>query len=206
MILLICIVGGYLVGSIPTAYLIVRVRSGIDLRTKGSSNIGALNVYTVTKSKWIGVVVGLLDALKGLLVVLVAGRLTGGIFWIQAIALFSAIIGHNYPVWLKFHGGRGLASAAGGMFAVGIAYLIVWCLTWFISFKYFKNVLWANLTAVLLAPIILIFIPSVWISAMMVCEASVSDYRVFSIMLSVILLLSHLQPLKDVIKSKRLIS
>ena len=204
--LLVCIIGGYLIGSIPTAYLIVRIKSGIDLRTKGSSKIGALNVFTVTRSKWISVVVGLLDALKGLFVVLLAGQLTGGLFLIQSIALFSAIIGHNYPVWLRFHGGRGLATAAGGMFAIGIAYTLIWCLTWFISFRYFKNVLKANITAILLTPIILMIIPSIWIGAVIFCAATVIDYRIFSFVMSAILLLSHLQPLNDAIKSKRFIS
>lgn len=204
--LLICVFGGYLVGSIPTAYLIVRLKSGTDLRTKGSSNIGALNVYNVTRSKWTGVVVGLLDAIKGLFVVLAAGQVTGGLFWIQSVALFSAIIGHNYPVWLRFHGGRGLASAAGGLFAIGIAYTIVWCLIWFISFKYLKNVLKANLIAILFAPILLLIIPSIWIGALMVRETSVSGYRIFSFIMSVILLLSHWQLLKDIVKSKHFIS
>jgi glycerol-3-phosphate acyltransferase PlsY len=202
--LLVCIIGGYVIGSIPTAYLIVRIKSGIDLRTKGSSNIGALNVFDVTRSKWISIVVGLLDALKGLFVVLLAGQLTGGLFLIQSVALFSAIIGHNYPVWLRFHGGRGLATAAGGMFAIGIAYTLIWCLTWFISFRYFKNILKANITAILLTPIILMIIPSIWIGAVIFC--AVIDYRIFSFVMSAILLLSHLQPLNDAIKSKRFIS
>jgi glycerol-3-phosphate acyltransferase PlsY len=200
--LFICILGGYLVGSIPTAYLIVRLKSGIDLRTKGSSNIGALNVYNVTRSKWTGITVGLLDGVKGFLVVLIAGELTGGSFWIQSSALFSAIIGHNYPVWLRFHGGRGLASAAGGMFAIGIGYTLIWCLIWFISFKYLKNILRANLAAIFLTPIILLFIPSIWIGALMIREVFITDYRIFSFIMSGVLLLSHWQPLKEIIRSK----
>ncbi len=202
--LLIYIIGGYVIGSIPTAYLIVRFKSGKDLRTQGSSNIGALNVYSVTGSKWTGIVVGILDAIKGILVVIAAGWLSGGLFKYQSVALLSAIIGHNYPVWLKFHGGKGLATAAGGLFGLGIAYTIFWCITWFISFRISKNVLKSNLIAILTVPVFLLIVPSNWILSVMIGDASATDYRIFSFKLSVILVLSHLQTLKEItgIKSR----
>ena len=184
MIVIIGIFAGYLVGSIPTAYLIVRLRAGLDVRTQGSRNVGALNAYNVTQSKKTGIVVGILDGLKGLAVALAAGQLLGGSFWIQSLTLSGAIIGHNYPVWLRFHGGRGLSTAAGGMFAIGISYTIVWCLTWFISSKFFKGVLNVNLVAIILAPIILLMLPSAWIEAVMVRKVPATDYRFFSFILS----------------------
>jgi glycerol-3-phosphate acyltransferase PlsY len=112
------------------------------------------------------------------------------------LALSGAIIGHNYPVWLRFHGGRGLSTAAGGMFAIGISYTIVWCLTWFISSKFFKGVLNVNLVAIILAPIILLMLPSVWIEAVMVRKVPATDYRFFSFILSGILLMSHWNAVK----------
>ena len=196
MIVIIGIFAGYLVGSIPTAYLIVRLRAGLDVRTQGSRNVGALNAYNVTQSKKTGIVVGILDGLKGLAVALAAGQLLGGSFWIQSLALSGAIIGHNYPVWLRFHGGRGLSTAAGGMFAIGISYTIVWCLTWFISSKFFKGVLNVNLVAIILAPIILLMLPSAWIEAVMVRKVPATDYRFFSFILSGILLMSHWNAVK----------
>ena len=196
MIVIIGIFAGYLVGSIPTAYLIVRLRAGLDVRTQGSRNVGALNAYNVTQSKKTGIVVGILDGLKGLAVALAAGQLLGGSFWIQSLTLSGAIIGHNYPVWLRFHGGRGLSTAAGGMFAIGISYTIVWCLTWFISSKFFKGVLHVNLAAIILAPIILLMLPSAWIEAVMVRKVPATDYRFFSFILSGILLMSHWNAVK----------
>ncbi len=196
MIVIIGIFAGYLVGSIPTAYLIVRLRAGLDVRTQGSRNVGALNAYNVTQSKKTGIVVGILDGLKGLAVALAAGQLLGGSFWIQSLTLSGAIIGHNYPVWLRFHGGRGLSTAAGGMFAIGISYTIVWCLTWFISSKFFKGVLNVNLVAIILAPIILLMLPSAWIEAVMVRKVPATDYRFFSFILSGILLMSHWNAVK----------
>jgi acyl phosphate:glycerol-3-phosphate acyltransferase len=194
--------GGYLVGSIPTAYLIVRRRIGIDIRNNGSGNVGAFNSYDVTHSKRIGVLVGLLDGAKGLVVALTAGQLLGGSFWEQSAALCGVLIGHNYPVWLRFRGGRGLAPAAGGMFAIGISYTLVWCVTWVLAFKSVKDILKANIAAIILAPIILVVIPAPWIEAVMVRDISATDYRVFSSIMSGIHMLSHWQPLKEIIQHK----
>jgi len=199
LIVIIGIFAGYLVGSIPTAYLIVR-QAGLDVRTQGSRNVGALNAYNVTQSKKTGIVVGILDGVKGLAVALAAGQILVGSFWIQSLALSGAIIGHNYPIWLRFHGGRGLSTAAGGMFAIGISYTIVWCLTWFILFKIIKNVLNANLIAIILAPIIVLMLPSAWIEALMVREVPATDYRIFSFILSGILLMGHWNAVKILLR------
>jgi len=200
LIVIIGIFAGYLVGSIPTAYLIVRLRAGLDVRTQGSRNVGALNAYNVTQSKKTGIVVGILDGLKGLAVALAAGQILGGSFWIQSLALSGAIIGHNYPVWLRFHGGRGLSTAAGGMCAIGISYTIVWCLTWFISSKFIKDILHVNLAAIILAPIIVMMLPSAWIEMLMVRKAPATDYRFFSFILSGFLLISHWDAVKIIFK------
>jgi glycerol-3-phosphate acyltransferase PlsY len=200
--LLISIFGGYLFGSIPTAYFIVRRRVGIDIRKNGSRNVGAFNSYDVTQSKKIGITVGVLDGIKGFIVAVAAWQLLGGSFWNQSAALCSALIGHNYPVWLRFRGGRGLAPAAGGMFAIGISYTIVWCAMWFVTFESVKNILKANIVAIILAPIIVLIIPSAWIEAVMVRNISATDYRIFSFIMSGIHLLSHWQPLKEIILHK----
>jgi acyl phosphate:glycerol-3-phosphate acyltransferase len=202
LIAIIGIFAGYFVGSIPTAYLIVRLRAGPDVRTQGSGNVGALNAYNVTQSKKTGIAVGILDGLKGLAVALAAGQFLGGSFWMQSSALSGVIIGHNYPVWLRFHGGRGLSTAAGGMFAIGISYTIVWCLTWFISSKFLNDILHMNLAAIILAPILVLMLPSAWIEALMVREVPVTDYRFFSFILSGILLLSHWDAVKTFLKIK----
>ncbi len=200
MIVIIGILAVYLVGSIPTAYIVVRLRAGLDVRTQGSRNVGALNAYSVTQSKKTGIVVGILDGVKGLAVALAAEQLLGGSFWIQSLALTGAIIGHNYPVWLRFHGGRGLSTAAGGMFTIGVSYTIVWCLMWFSSIKIIKDVLNANLVAIFLTPVILLVLPSTWIDIFMIRKVSATDYRLFSFILSGILLMSHWDTVKILLK------
>jgi glycerol-3-phosphate acyltransferase PlsY len=104
----------YLVGSVPFAFLLAR-RHGVDLRRAGSGNVGATNVLR-TAGVSSGVMAMSLDALKGALAVIVAERLTTGPATPVAAGLAS-IIGHVYPVWLGFRGGKGVATAA-GVFAI----------------------------------------------------------------------------------------
>lgn len=102
--------GGYLAGSVPFAFLLAR-RVGIDVRTAGSGNVGAANVLRTTGA-WRGVIVMALDVAKGALAVLLAGITAGGAP-VAAVTGAAAVVGHIYPVWLRFHGGKGVAVAAG---------------------------------------------------------------------------------------------
>ncbi len=103
----------YLLGSIPFGYLLVRIFTGEDVRLSGSGNIGATNV--ARKSPSLGVATLLLDAAKGLAAVLVAQVLFSGPHQqlIMTTAAFFAVVGHLFPVWLKFRGGKGVATSLG---------------------------------------------------------------------------------------------
>ncbi|MFT3838793.1 MAG: glycerol-3-phosphate 1-O-acyltransferase PlsY [Myxococcaceae bacterium] len=101
----------YFCGSIPFGLLLARRFAGVDVRAAGSGNIGATNVARVVGKK-LGAVVLLLDALKGAAPVLAARFLVDGPWWHAAVA-FAAVLGHVFPVWLRFKGGKGVATAAG---------------------------------------------------------------------------------------------
>ena len=101
---------GYLFGSIPFALLLTRPL-GIDLRTAGSRNVGAANVLR-TAGVAPAVAVMLLDTLKGALAVLIARLMTGNLIVVTTAGL-AAIVGHVYPAWLHFRGGKGVAASAG---------------------------------------------------------------------------------------------
>lgn len=129
---------GYLAGSVPFAFLLAR-RRGVDVRVAGSGNVGAANVMRTTGAGRAVAVVAL-DVAKGAAAVL-AVRLSADSAWVAALTGVAAIVGHIYPVWLKFHGGKGVAVAA-GVFSVltpigtGIAaslFLITVWLTRYIS-------------------------------------------------------------------------
>ncbi len=197
MLYLLSACGGYLIGSIPTAYLLVRRSEGVDIRQTGSGNVGGYNAYVVTRSRLVGLLVIVLDMLKGLAVVLLAGALLGPEFWLRGIGLAAALIGHNYPVWLKFKGGRGLATAAGGLFAIGISYTLLWCVLWAAEFRRSKDILSGNLVAIVLSPILLALLPAGWIDALQLGPVTVSEYRQFAVVLSAVHLVSH----RDVVMS-----
>jgi glycerol-3-phosphate acyltransferase PlsY len=111
-------VTSYLLGSIPFGYLLVRVFRGQDIRASGSGNIGATNV--ARSSPKLGVITLLLDAGKGLLAVAHAMHMAHHhlepdqqLYFTMSLAALFAVIGHIYPVWLKFRGGKGVATAVG---------------------------------------------------------------------------------------------
>ncbi len=113
------ILGAYLLGSVPAAYLVARWSRGIDIRQYGSGNVGAANLLMVT-SKWLAVLVILFDFGKGVVVIWVAQLLGLGIVPQVAVGL-AAIIGHNWPVFLRFNGGRGNLTTLGV-----VAILVPW--------------------------------------------------------------------------------
>ena len=135
---LLAVLAAYLMGSIPFAQLLSR-RRGVDLRRVGSGNVGASNVLR-TLGVRPAVLAMMLDAVKGTVAVLVAQRLTNGVA-APVMAGLASMIGHVYPVWLRFRGGKGVATAAGA-FAVlapvaaavaAGAFLLTVALTRFIS-------------------------------------------------------------------------
>jgi acyl phosphate:glycerol-3-phosphate acyltransferase len=112
MIPALVVVVAYLIGAIPFGYLLVRFKSGKDIRTSGSGNIGATNVLR-TSGRALGVTTLLLDIAKGLMALWIADRLThGSTFW-MSIAALAVMAGHAFPVFLRFHGGKAVASFIG---------------------------------------------------------------------------------------------
>jgi glycerol-3-phosphate acyltransferase PlsY len=128
MTALLCALGGYLAGSIPFALLVSRSMRLPDPRTYGSGNIGATNVLR-SGNRLAALLTLLGDAMKGWAAVL-AVRLAGLPDEMVAIAGFAAFLGHVFPVWLRFKGGKGVATAAGVLIAfdwrLGVSTLAVW--------------------------------------------------------------------------------
>ena len=118
---------GYLIGSIPFGLLLTKAAGMGDVRSIGSGNIGATNVLR-TGNKGLAVATLVLDLAKGLAPVVIAGQLWGEIA--MAFAAGAAVLGHCFPVWLGFKGGKGVATNAGVSFGlawpIGLAYAFVW--------------------------------------------------------------------------------
>jgi glycerol-3-phosphate acyltransferase PlsY len=111
MTLALALLGAYLLGAIPFSYLVARRFGVADVRKVGSGNVGATNVMR-SAGKTAGLIAFVLDASKGAVAALFAGRLSGP-GWLPAVAALLAVLGHMYPVWLGFRGGKGVATGAG---------------------------------------------------------------------------------------------
>jgi acyl phosphate:glycerol-3-phosphate acyltransferase len=123
---------GYFAGSVPFAFLLAR-RAGIDVRRVGSGNVGAANVLRTTGA-WRAVAVMALDVAKCAAAVLIVHLAAGGAS-VAALAGAAAVVGHIYPVWLRFHGGKGVAVAAGvfsmlSPLATGVAASLFLAVVW----------------------------------------------------------------------------
>lgn len=191
---------GYLVGSIPFAYLLTRKVANVDIRKAGSGNVGGYNAFIVTQSKWTGLLVIVLDCLKGFVVVEASFLLFPGSYLSQCVALLGALAGHNYSIWLGFKGGRGLATAAGGMLVLGASYCVVWCMAWFAAKQLKCDILTSNLVAILVTPAILGILPWNIVKILIAVEVESGTFLFFGCILSAVLLLSHFDAVRDIWK------
>lgn len=141
----------YLLGSIPFGLLIVKAMGGGDIREQGSGNIGATNVLRSGHKK-LAIATLLSDALKGVLPVLLAQYLDVGISAI-CITAGAAILGHIFPLWLSFKGGKGVATAFGCYLAIDPLVGVLCLLTWLIVAKFMKISSLSALVALFMAPL-----------------------------------------------------
>lgn len=152
---LIAVAGAYLIGSIPTGYIVVKLFTGQDIRTIGSGSTGATNVKRVMGKNWFFAVM-LLDAFKGALPVILA-KVFATVFihsgLIPVLCAVAAIFGHSKSIFLKFTGGKSVASGVGTIialnWAVGLSIAIVWSVVTYIS----KYVSLGSIIALALAPV-----------------------------------------------------
>lgn len=189
----------YLIGSIPTGYIIVKLFTGQDIRTVGSGSTGATNVKRVMGKKWFFIVM-LLDALKGaipvILSVLFATYLTHDMVippqifntgTLPVIAAICVILGHSKSVYLEFTGGKSVAAGVGTLLAlnwiVGLSVAVIWSLvTWFS-----KYVSVGSIVALALAPI-----------AMLIAKAPIA-YVIYTVIAAIYVIYLHRENIKRLI-------
>ena len=184
----------YLLGSIPFGLLITRWVMKIDIREHGSRNIGATNVFRVAGKKW-GILVFILDALKGYLGVKVPIIL--GCSFEAPFNIFyamTAIVGHSFPVWLRFKGGKGVATSFGAFLAVSFLPCIL-------AFGFFCVVLilgkilsLASLSAAVAFPVLIFFLYS--------SRPGHSWYLGISLLLCVFIFFTHHQNVRRLLKGE----
>jgi acyl phosphate:glycerol-3-phosphate acyltransferase len=158
------VVLAYLLGSIPFAYLAGRSR-GVDLRTVGSGNLGAANVFR-TLGRDMGIAVMVADILKGVVAVVIARLITDDPW--PAVAAAAAMAGHVFPVWLRFKGGKGVATTLGTLIAANWMVGIGACLVWLAIAVLFRYSSLSALMAVAAAPFLALWLgthPQAWLAA-----------------------------------------
>jgi len=152
----------YFLGSIPTGYLVAKAK-GVDIRAVGSGNIGATNVFRIL-GKGAGIFVLTADALKGFLACGLVANLSWQMFgqsgtehdgarlYVSIVSGICAILGHNYTCWLKFKGGKGIATSAGVLIALVPKAFVVALLVWLVVFFASRYVSLASIMAALILP------------------------------------------------------
>ena len=145
---------GYLFGSIPAAYLVGRFAAGVDVRVAGEGNVGSRNVFHEVGQRW-GIVTFAIDFGKGVAVALLFRERP---LWQLSIAVAFLIIGHAYPIWLRFVGGKGLASAGGvtaALLPLSVLIGIAVCgLVWLATHRFLPTVITVVVVSFLAAPLV----------------------------------------------------
>lgn len=182
---------GYIVGSIPFGLVLTKMAGYGDIRKIGSGNIGATNVLR-TGNKTLALLTVLCDAFKAGVAAIIAGAVVGGEYGVTASLIAGAcgVLGHNFPVWLKFKGGKGVASSFGFFLVtcwpVALVALLVWLAMAF-AFRYSSL---AALTAAVVVPVASFFL------------APTSEYTIFYTLIVLLVIVRHHANIKRLIKGE----
>ncbi len=176
----------YLIGSIPFGVLVGQF-AGIDVRQHGSGNIGATNVLRILGKKY-GIAVFLADALKGLVAVRLAVWFAGGDpFYRNSLGILAAVfvvIGHSFPIWLRFRGGKGVATSGGACLGLLPAPTLIAGVVWIMVFFAFRYVSVASIAAIAVLPVV------VWVVS---DRGNSPDYLMFgfSVFIAILVIWRH---------------
>jgi len=185
---------GYLFGSLPTGHLVGRFL-GVDISKHGSGNIGATNVLRVLGRRW-GYLVFFIDTLKGFLAVRTAFYLVQvakiGVERIELVGILAAItciLGHTFPIWLDFKGGKGVATSAGALLGLMPAAIVAIFFVWLIIFQLTRYVSLASIGAAVALPVVV---------GILILRESVTDAALlyFSILIAGVVIWRHRSNLK----------
>ena len=198
----------YLIGSIPTAYLVLKFRHQLDIRNEGTGNVGAMNSYDVTGSKSTGVIVMLVDLFKGLIPALILLYVLKLNLYFTIIPLVLLVLGHNFSVFIKFKGGRGLATGAGVLLVMNFWIVILWLVFYFIIRKIKDNVHIATVIALVLIPLALIFgqdliVPFSYGYGVFGKEITFTLLFALSSSIVIVILLKHITPIFELITNHK---
>ncbi|HAY33904.1 MAG TPA: glycerol-3-phosphate acyltransferase [Ignavibacteria bacterium] len=199
MLLLYCLIF-YLIGSIPTAYILIKIKYGKNLSEEGSGNIGARNTLDVTGSKADGLIVLFSDLIKGLIPALLLINYADLGKWQMIIPLTLLVVGHNFSVWIKFKGGRGLATAAGVFIAADFVFVVLWLAFYFLADFFIKNANVSTVISLLAIPAAVLIFPGPAVEYLNPVLGGGDDlFYCLTLFISIgtVILLKHIEPLRQ---------
>jgi len=194
---------GYLLGSFPSAYILLKMTKGTDITKEGSGNVGAMNSFEVTNSKMIGISVFLLDFLKGIASVLIPKFIFPDEFSYPAISLLFAVFSHCYNPWLNFKGGRGLSTAAGGAAFLFPFLLGVWAVIWAIIYLMRKNIILANISSTVLSLFVIFGTSDIAVKYAFPQPVNSGLLLLVISAVLIIIFIKHIEPLKELISEQK---
>ncbi len=185
----------YLFGSFPSAFIMLKLFGKKDIREHGSGNVGAMNALRTSKSKPVAIIVLLLDLGKGAFPVWYALHYLALDNTAFLLLIIGLLLGHLFPVWLKFKGGRGLAVAAGALGAVNIYLVLIWLGVWAVFYGLLRKHIPASMAATFILPIVVFFTRESFFS---------DQILLFTLIVCILIFQRHLERLLDLVEEKRL--
>jgi len=183
------IIFGYLCGSIPFGLLVSKFAKNVDIRQYGSHNIGSTNVTRVLGKKW-GALALLLDGLKAVIPLLLAKHLFGDCEYTLSLVMLATVLGHIFPVWLHFKGGKGIACILFSLFVINWILGLIFLLTWIVTFLLYKISALSALVAMIVTTAMSIFFSNI--------------YFVLLLVLSILTFYKHIENIKRLLNGDEL--
>ncbi len=201
---ILCLLTGYLIGAFPTARLLTSFTSQKNVLTEGSGNAGAMNAYRVSGQKWVGVLTAVIDIAKGFLAVragvAIGAALGTTTFMAPMLCGIFVVLGHNYSIFQKMRGGRGLAPAAGVMLAANPLPAALFVLMWLTGyFVIRRDVHAASMVAICGVAILMYNVPEPLVQMLMQIPIINEKQSIFTVLVYLILLqlfVRHLEPIR----------
>lgn len=204
MKILILLLISYFLGSIPTAFIFMKLFRGIDIRKAGSGNVGGMNTYEVSGSKLLGFSVFLVDFLKGFFAVQIAKSYFPDSFLIVGLATFFVVFGHCFSVWISFKGGRGLATAFGSTITFVPPAFFLWAIIWILVYIKNKDIHLGNIWATISTWILLIINFGFLKRYLYPSTENYFEYFLIVTIVLGVIFIKHIEPLKELISKSKL--
>ncbi len=198
-------IASYVIGSIPFAFLAVKLFAKKDVTVDGSGNVGAMNSYEITNKKWIGIAVFALDALKGVAAVVFAAIVAPGDTFILGLCSIFAVVGHNWSIFLKFKGGRGLSTSLGVFVLILPVFIPIWGVLWALGFYIAKrNIHIGNVVATVITPISFFVFPKSLASYVFFesFAGAAFEFNIIAAVICFFILLRHVKPIVELVAKR----